>query len=124
MVKRRSLADGLTTTPKADPEKEKAFVYEKKAKPEAPKKPAKTSTPRAEREPTESDVPWEEEPERIPERSAARTPLTSRLRSDIGEALKRTSLQRQLAGQTPYAVQDILDAALELWLKEHGYLKD
>ena len=121
MVKRRSLADGLTTTPKADPEKEKEFVYEK-AKPESQKKAAKPSNQQAKREPTQSDVPWKE-PERIPERNVSRTPITSRLRSDIGEALKRASLQRQLAGKTPYAVQDILDTALEPWLKEHGYLK-
>ena len=51
-----------------------------------------------------------------------RMPLTTRVRGDIGEALKRASLERQLAGIEPNAVQDILDAALEPWLRSNGYL--
>ena len=30
----------------------------------------------------------------------------------------------QLAGETPNTVQDILEQALDPWLKDHGYLKD
>jgi hypothetical protein len=37
--------------------------------------------------------------------------------------LKRASLERQLAGQTPHTVQDIVELVLEPWLKAKGYLK-
>lgn len=53
---------------------------------------------------------------------ASRSPLTTRLRADLAAALKRASLERQLAGQTPCEIQELLDAALEPWLKQHGYL--
>ena len=44
------------------------------------------------------------------------------LGSNKKSALKRASLQRQLAGVEPYYVQDIMEQALEQWLKEHGYV--
>lgn len=123
MVKRRSLADGLPTTPKADPEIEKAFVYEaNKAKRESTKKPAKP-----EPHPTESvtsSAPVPELPrETRSEQVIGRSPLTTSLRSDIVTALKRASLERELNGQSPYMVRDILEITLEPWLKRHGYLK-
>ncbi len=52
----------------------------------------------------------------------ARSPLTTRLRSDVAEALKRASLERQLNGQSPWQVQDILDEALAPWLRANGHL--
>ena len=51
-----------------------------------------------------------------------RSPLTTRLRADLAAALKRASLERQLAGQPGSEIQEMLDAALEPWLKQHGYL--
>ncbi len=54
--------------------------------------------------------------------AAGRVPLTTRIRTDFGNALKRASLQRQLEGQEPNTVQDILEEALEPWLRKHGYL--
>jgi hypothetical protein len=120
MVKRRSLADGLNTTPKADPEKEKAFLDEaKKAKSEAAIKAAKPK-PQPERQvPAIAPQEKESQPSKP---TLGRSPLTTRLRSDIGTALKRASLERELAGHTPHTVQDILEEALEPWLKSHGYL--
>jgi len=53
-----------------------------------------------------------------------RVPLTTRIRHDYATGLKRASLERQLAGVKPNTVQDILEQALEPWLKDHGYLKD
>lgn len=52
----------------------------------------------------------------------ARVRLTTRVRGDLGKALKRASLERELSGERPYDIQDILDACLEPWLNEHGYL--
>jgi hypothetical protein len=53
---------------------------------------------------------------------ATRISLTTRLRADLFEALKRASLERQLKKMQPHKVQDILDAALEPWLKQNGFL--
>lgn len=55
-------------------------------------------------------------------RRIERLPITSRIRSDLAIALKRASLERQLAGDYPYELQEILEEALEPWLKTHGYL--
>ena len=47
---------------------------------------------------------------------------STRIRADLAAALKRTSLERQLNGLELHTVQDILEAALEPWLKSSGYL--
>jgi hypothetical protein len=123
MVKRRPLAEGLNSTPKADPEKEQAFVDDaKKAKKEPAKngaKPKPEPTEQFKTPPTTSEA----QPEQPASQPLGRSRLSTQLRSDLGAALKRASLERQLAGQTPNTVQDILDEALEPWLKSHGYLK-
>jgi hypothetical protein len=43
--------------------------------------------------------------------------LTVRLKPEIVAALKRASLERQLAGEEIYAQQNLLKQALEPWLK-------
>jgi hypothetical protein len=60
---------------------------------------------------------------RRPGRRIDRLPLTTRIRTDMAVALKRASLERQLAGEYPNELQEILEEALEPWLKKHGYLK-
>src|SRR5579863_1023066 len=50
-----------------------------------------------------------------------RVPVGARVRTDLASALKRASLQRQLNGIQPYAVQEILEEALELWLLKNGH---
>jgi hypothetical protein len=52
----------------------------------------------------------------------SRVPLTTRVRSDFATALKRASLERQLGGVYPQTLQDILEQALEPWLRANGYL--
>ncbi len=52
----------------------------------------------------------------------ARAPLTTRIRADYAEALKRASLERQLAKVEPDTVQEMLEEALGPWLKANGYL--
>jgi hypothetical protein len=49
-------------------------------------------------------------------------PVTVRLRPEIAGALKRASLERQLQGEELYTQQDIVEQALEPWLREEGYL--
>jgi outer membrane biosynthesis protein TonB len=121
MAKRRSLADGLENTPKADPKTEQAFVQKaKKPNPTPTKKPDKPKAQPAEPAPV---IAPEAEPEQSPEQITGRSPLSTRLRSDIGAALKRASLERELAKLAPHTVQGILEHVLEPWLKELGYLK-
>ena len=51
-----------------------------------------------------------------------RAPLTTRIRADYAAALKRASLERELAGVEPHTVQEMLEEALGPWLRTNGYL--
>ena len=94
MAERRNLIEGLKATPTAlDPNKEKDFVYSQKA-PEPPPAPMVTIN---------------------------RVPISTRLREDFAKALKRASLERQLKNIEPNTLQDILEEAVEPWLKANGY---
>jgi hypothetical protein len=44
------------------------------------------------------------------------------VRADFALALKRASLERQLKAISPNTLQDILEEAIEPWLKANGYL--
>ena len=96
MSERRPLTDGLKPVPTVDPNLEKQFVFGGQSKPE----PANAA------------------------RSVGRAPLTTRIRADYAQALKRASLERQLSGTMPNTLQEMLEEALEPWLKRHGYLPD
>lgn len=108
MAARRPLVEGLKQTGTADPELEKKFVFGPKAEPEQPAKPP-------------ASAPAEAREGKGPQQSS-RVPLTTRVRADYASALKRASLERQLSGVEPNTLQDILEEALEPWLKNHGYV--
>lgn len=94
MAERRSLAEGLKATPPLiDAGKEKEFVFNRKE----PAQPASTTT-------------------------LNRVPISTRIRADFAAALKRASLERQLKAVEPNTLQDILEEAIEPWLKANGYL--
>lgn len=94
MAERRSLTEGLKATPEPVPTREeKQFVYGT-----ASATPANATAPKT------------------------RLTVSTRLRSDYATALKRASLERQLEGVEPNTLQDILEEALEPWLRGHGYL--
>lgn len=99
MAERRSLIDGLKETPPPiDTRLEKDFVYGDKPKPAPePTRPAASPT-------------------------LSRVPISTRIRSDFAAALKRASLERQLSGTEPNTLQDILEEAIEPWLKSNGYI--
>jgi hypothetical protein len=121
MAKRRPLTDGLKSLPKVDPKKGEAFISGAKQSNSTPTK--KLPKPKSQPvEPTSVSAP-EAQVEQAPDQSLGRSPLSSRLRSDIGAALKRASLERELIKQAPYTIQDILEHVLEPWLKENGHLK-
>lgn len=100
MVERRSLVDGLKQTPAIDPEVERKFIRQ--------------NTPTRPAEPTRESVPSRN--------SVTRVPFSSRIDGTIADALKRASLQRQLDKIEPNAIGEIIEAALEPWLRSHGYL--
>lgn len=56
--------------------------------------------------------------------TVARAPLTTRIREDFARALKRASPERQLGGIEPHTLQDILEEAIEPWLRINGYLPE
>jgi hypothetical protein len=52
-----------------------------------------------------------------------RVPLSTRIRAEFATALKRASLERQLNGIEPNTLQDILEQAIEPWLRDNGYVR-
>lgn len=97
MAERRSLVDGLKSTPPPiDSGIEKDFVYRDKTQSPTNATPATVS--------------------------ANRAPISTRMREDFAKALKRASLERQLKGVEPNTLQDILEEAVGPWLKNNGYL--
>lgn len=105
MNERRTLIEGLKQTPALDPQVEKEFVFQ--AKPPAPVEEAPRSSPA---------------PTLPPAVNQSRAPISTRIRADLAAALKRASLERQLSGTVPNTLQDILEEAIEPWLKTHGYV--
>ena len=129
MAVRRKLVDEV----KPDPAIERNFVLTGKAKPAEvavqiaqPARPAevKHAAPPEVKEPALPAATEIVLPEAKAQTSAiiARAPLTTRVRADFAAALKRASLERQLKGVFPQTVQDILETALEPWLRNNGYL--
>ncbi len=102
MAERRSLIEGVKSPPPAlDPKIEEAFVRGgQRAKEEAETPAPSVTTP-----------------------TVPRSPLSTRIRTDYAKALKHASLDRQLKGVEPYTLCDILEQALEPWLKANGYLQ-
>ena len=99
MADRRPLTEGLKPplqAPTVDPKLEREFVHGSKA-------PA-ANEPRA-------ASPF------------ARVPISTRIRSEYAEALKRASLERQLNKVEPNTLQDILEQAIEPWLRNNGYIR-
>jgi hypothetical protein len=100
MADRRSLVEGVKPPPPpVDPRREEEFLRAAKS----------TATPTA-TPPT-------------PKSPHARVPITTRMRTEYADALKRASLQRQLEGVEPNTLQDILEQAIEPWLRSNGYIR-
>lgn len=108
MADRKSLVDGLKTATTVDPSREKAFVYA-----DSPKETPPVPSPAG---------PETRDGTALTGVSVARVPLTTRIRGDYAAALKRASLERQLSGIKPNTLQDILEEALQPWLRANGYL--
>ena len=120
MKERRSLIEGL----KPDPELhkvEEAFVFGAKRKPELVNE-LPIAEPIIVPAPVAVELPRPQPDRSILPQMAGRVPVTTRCRPEVASSLKRASLQRQLAGSEPFYVQDIMEEALETWLREKGYI--
>ena len=101
MTQRRSLVSGLQDTP--DLKKlEKQFVYGGDTE--------SADAPNELEESTRDDD--------ILPQFKGRVPLTTRCRPELASALKRVSLKRQLAGKEPSSMQEIIEEAIEAWLRD------
>jgi hypothetical protein len=102
MTERRPLTDGLHSTRPATPvvtsQLEREFVHGPNAAEKAPITPVVPSPPN-------------------------RVAMSTRIRTEFASALKRASLERQLNGVEPSTLQDILEEAIEPWLKNNGYIR-
>jgi hypothetical protein len=104
MAERRSLVEGIKNAPTPiEQQRENEFVYAGAKKGD---KPAELAVVAA----ASSTL------------NHPRSPISTRIRSDFATALKRASLERQLNKIEPNTLQDILEEAIEPWLKSNGYL--
>lgn len=58
---------------------------------------------------------------RLPLLGAMRVPLTTRLQPGTAHALRRAHLEQRLNGLLPATQQEIVEAAVYEWLRQHGY---
>ena len=106
MANRRPLVAGLKDKTPAERATEEKFVFGERSSPAEPPLPAAAPVPTAQKAAPK----------------ISRVPFTTRLRADLAQAVKRASLERQLHGIEPIQVQEILESALEPWLRANGYL--
>jgi hypothetical protein len=113
MAERKSLKEGLLQiSPGVDPVQVEEFIVH--GKPRAASAPAESAGSPA---PRGAEVDTGKAA-----RALGRAPLTIRFQAAFATALKRASLERQLKGVHPYTLQDIVEEAVEPWLRDKGYL--
>jgi hypothetical protein len=124
--KRISLVESLKREQEEiDPVVEQNFLKYGKAEPVPPRDAVQDSPPEVSAPKVEPARP-EKRPVRRPKPSKVTPigliPVTVRLRPELAGALKRASLERQLAGVELFTQQEIVEQALEPWLRDEGYL--
>jgi hypothetical protein len=131
MAQRRPLIVGVNAPDNTDPEAVRAFVtQERPHEPRSHERRELTVLKETvnDTEPIEPAPPVAAEPKPTTmKRGKAKLPVglipvTVRLRPEIAGALKRASLERQLAGEDVFTQQDLVEQALEPWLRSHGHL--
>jgi hypothetical protein len=132
-MERRPLSAGVNAIPNTDPDVVREFITQEGRqvvrKPEAAELPASPARfPRDEgvSNPASRPLAAESSKRRRTKPSGITPvgliPVTVRLRPDIAGALKRASLERQLTGDDVFTQQDIVQLALEPWLRCEGFL--
>jgi hypothetical protein len=127
MAQRRPLIAGVNAPDNVDPDAVRAFVTQERPKDSRPEL-AVLKESIGESDQREPVQPQPDEPTtstiqrgkgKLP---VGLIPVTVRLRPEIAGALKRASLERQLAGEDVYTQQDLVELALEPWLRSQGHL--
>ena len=107
MKERRPLSEGLNPpAPPVDPETARKFIRGEKL-------------PAEDGEGALAAAPKQAQSAK---QNLGRVPISTRIRGDFAAALKRCSLERQLKKIEPNTLQDILEQAIEPWLKDNGYM--
>lgn len=131
MAERRSLSTALSkTVPGVDDELVRSFVTQNQPSERAIGESPKPVEPRraVRIEPAPVPATAGEKPSRSKPKRGNRfqpvglIPVTVRLRPEIAGALKRASLERELAGEEVFTQQAIVEEALEPWLASAGFL--
>ncbi|RCS42279.1 hypothetical protein DTL42_19250 [Bremerella cremea] len=112
MSPRRSLVTGLSETPNVT-EQEKKFVFGSDDESMEPITESKLNA--------FAKIDNSQNTEEVLPQYRGRVPLTTRCDPKLASALKRASLKRQLEGLETCQIQEIIEEAVETWLKEHGY---
>jgi hypothetical protein len=121
-MERRSLIAGINSVPNADPEEVRRFVAPESS-------PNRASAPQP--SPVMGSANVDSPPDGVRRRRSKSNgvvpvgliPVTVRLSPEIAGALKRASLERQLAGNSVFTQQELVEEALTPWLRSHGYLR-
>ncbi len=106
-MERRPLATAMQGIPNADPAAVRQFVTQERTPPTLNMSPTQAGGRQA-----SSTVLT----------PVGLIPVTVRLRPALAGALKRASLERQLAGEEVFTQQELVEQALEPWLRSLGYL--
>jgi hypothetical protein len=129
MAERRALIEGLKTLdPNIDVDQAEDFISGEKrprAERQLPHRPqaASQATEAIPALPPlpQSVVDAAQVPTPSPLTGVGRVPIGARVRTELAAGLKRAALQRQLNGIQPFAIQEILEEAIELWLLKNGH---
>lgn len=125
MSKRMSLVEGLKRDQEElDPETVESFVKQGNAvaKPKQESEPAPEPRPKKPQPPRAENPEAQQPRQHTAEMSPGLIPVNVRVRLDISRALKAASLERELQGIEPFTKREIVEQALEPWLKKNGYL--
>ena len=124
MAERKPLTSGLTVVPPgADERAVRAFVSQEQRHEQSQRPSADMIDPQPADE--RNSLEGTHDDKRKRPRTAVPVgliPVTVRLRPEIAAALKRASLERQLAGDEPNTQQEIVEQALQPWLRSEGVL--
>ncbi len=72
---------------------------------------------------TAVETPWSASPETRPSLiGGVLVPVTTRVRLETANALRRAYLEQKLAQRTPATQQEIIEEALTAWLRQHRFL--
>lgn len=137
MAERRSLTAGVNTIPDVDPDTVRQFITQERPafqdrratpteSPELSLVPERNADPQPTKvkatSTTTSETPTRRRRAKNGITPVGLIPVTVRLRPELAGALKRASLELQLAGEESYTQQDLVEQVLEPWLRTQGFL--